>query len=514
MAFRGIIRRMTGENLDDTQPNTPPEPEGENNPEGSNNLEGKNNLEGIKNLEGKSARGGKEFHEADTLPNPPVTPETVDPQALTEPMQPVAANEQLAPPGAEDLEATLPHQPAVSEMSDGETVRSAALASPPDSDAPTSANFASSGEPPSPKAVQPAGKKRGPGMLLLFFMGILLLIVVAALSIYSGYQSGIAERQSAELTQTASDLEEQYTLAMQDLAGERYEVARQRLDYILKINPSYPGVIDGITQAELALNVTATPTVMPTPTLTPTPDTRGVDTLYEQAQQALTASDWTTAIDNLLSLRKADPSYHSVDIDGMLYLALRNRGVDKILKEGDLEGGTYDLALAERFGPLDAEASSYRIWVNLYVTGASFWEIDWGQAVYYFSQVAPNLPGLRDASGWTASQRYAIALTRYADTVAASDDWCQAQELYDSALAAGADPAVQDLADQAAKRCNEGNNGGENNNGNNNPEPTAEQSTPEPLPTEGEQPTVEPQPTEGQPTAEPSPTEGQPTPLP
>jgi hypothetical protein len=108
MAFRGIIRRMTGENLDDTQPNTPPEPEGENNPEGSNNLEG------IKDLEGKSARGGKEFHEADTLPNPPVTPETVDPQALTEPMQPVAANEQPAPPEAEDLEATLPHQPAVS----------------------------------------------------------------------------------------------------------------------------------------------------------------------------------------------------------------------------------------------------------------------------------------------------------------------------------------------------------------------------------------------------------------
>jgi len=44
----------------------------------------------------------------------------------------------------------------------------------------------------------------------------------------------------------------------------------------------------------------------------------------------------------------------------MLFISLRQRGVDKIWKEGDLEGGIYDLALAARFAPLDVQASSSR----------------------------------------------------------------------------------------------------------------------------------------------------------
>ena len=332
---------------------------------------------------------------------------------------------------------------------------------------------------------KPTGKKRGRGFVWLFLGGMLVLILVAAGSIYSGYQSGIADRQYAEQTQVSSSLEEQYILAMQDLDAERYSIARQRLNYILQINPSYPGVIDAITVAELAMNITATPTVMPTPTFTATPDTRGIDTLYEQAQQAMAAQDWSAAIDALLSLRKADPAFQSIKVDGMIYMALRNRGVDQILRSTDLEGGTYDLALAERFGPLDTEARNYRIWVNLYVTGASFWQIDWGQAVFYFSQLASAAPGLRDASGWTAAERYAIALTEYANAVAASEDWCQAQELYETALAAGADPNIQQLADEAARLCNRGGDGGDGGNqepGNDSPPPPETLPTGEPSP--------------------------------
>lgn len=208
-----------------------------------------------------------------------------------------------------------------------------------------------------------------------------------------------------------------------------------------------------------------------------------MDALFDQARVALDASEWTVAIDNLLALRKADPTYRSVDVDGMLYLALRNRGVDKILRSSDLESGTYDLALAERFGPLDVEAHNYRIWVNLYVTGASFWDIDWAQAVYYFSQLYPLAPGLRDASGWTVADRYSIALRSYGDAIARDDDWCQAQELYESALAVSGDPALQELAEEAARNCSRGGNGGENNDqgGEGEPEPP---SNPEPEPTD------------------------------
>lgn len=338
-----------------------------------------------------------------------------------------------------------------------------------------------------PPGEKPTNQKRKPHWGIWLLVGILIMVVTAAFSIYSGYQSGIADRQSAELTQTAAGLDEQYSLAIQDLEAGRFEIARQRLDYIIQINPSYPGVIDNLAKVELALNATATPTLPPpTPTTTPTPDTSDVDAQFDHAVEALNASEWSVAIDQLLSLRKADPTYKSVDVDGMLYLALRNRGVDKILKEADLEGGTYDLALSERFGPLDVEASNYRIWVNLYMTGASFWDIDWAQAVYYFSQLYPLAPGLRDASGWTVTQRYSLALSQYAEQVARDDDWCQAQELYESALAVGADSSIQELAAEAAQNCSGGNQEDQPSDDQNNtgditiPAPTDSQPTPLP----------------------------------
>jgi TPR repeat protein len=52
--------------------------------------------------------------------------------------------------------------------------------------------------------------------------------------------------------------------------------------------------------------------------------------------------------------------------------------------QGNLEGGAYDLALAERFAPLDVQANSWRELARLYLFGSSFWEVMPEQAVYYF----------------------------------------------------------------------------------------------------------------------------------
>jgi hypothetical protein len=312
--------------------------------------------------------------------------------------------------------------------------------------------------PAAPVSAPPPPKASGLMRLWPLF-AILGLMLVGALSTFAGYNAGIDRRLSAEATQITGELQRQFDLGMEDLGARRYEVARQRFEFVLQNAPGFPGAVDGLTQAMLGLNATMTPTVRPTPTITPTPDTRGVDTLFAQAQTALQAKDWNTAIDTLLALRKVDPAYNSVRVDGMLYLALRNRGVDKILLQSDLEGGTYDLALAERFGPLDGEAKNYRIWVNLYVTGASFWEIDWSQAIYYFGQIAPLAPNLRDASGWTAAQRYLIANVRYADFLAQNGEWCAAYDQYQVAFSLGADPAIEPTAQAAGDECSQGDEG-------------------------------------------------------
>ncbi len=306
--------------------------------------------------------------------------------------------------------------------------------------------------PESPMLTTSAGKKRR-SWVFYSLLGLLALVLVALLSGFGGYASGIQIRRSAESTQVSQTVVEQFQLGVQELEQGEYFRARQRFEYVIRMDPAYPGAVEKLADVLLELNTTATPTLVPEPTLTPTPDLRGVQELFNQSQQFLLNSDWDNAIETLLSLRKTDATFQTVGVDGMLYLALRNRGRDKIINQSDLEGGIYDLTLALRFGPLDSEASGLLNWSTLYITGASFWEIDWGQAAYYFSQVAPHLPNLRDGSGLTASQRYRTALYNYAKLLAQSKRWCDAAAQLEVALAIAGDAEIQQAYNDVAQRC-------------------------------------------------------------
>lgn len=296
-------------------------------------------------------------------------------------------------------------------------------------------------------------KKKPPSMLVYSLLGLLALLIVAALSAFGGYTSGINVRQSAESTQLAQAVVEQFQLGVQELGDGQYYRARQRFEYVIQIDPAYPGAMDKLSEVLLYLNTTATPTLVPTPTLTPTPDSRGEQDLFDQSQQYLLDSNWDSAIDTLLALRKSDPEFHAVEVDGMLFLALRNRGRDKIINQADLEGGVYDLTLASRFGLLDTEAKGILNWTTLYITGASFWEIDWGQAAYYFGQVAPHVPNLKDGSGLTASQRYRTSLFNYAKLLAQQKKWCDAASQLEIALSIASDPELEKAYADVAQRC-------------------------------------------------------------
>jgi tetratricopeptide (TPR) repeat protein len=302
-------------------------------------------------------------------------------------------------------------------------------------------------------AEPPKGRKT---WILWAFLGVLLLALIAAGSAYAGYNSAIDQRTKYQSTLVAGETANQYVLAQQDIALGNYDRARQRLEYIIQIDPNYPNVSEQLANVLTQQRITATPTFAPTPTLTPTPDFRTRDDLFAQAQNFLIARDWTNAIDTLLLLRKNYPDFMAVKVDDMLFVALRNRGIDKIAQLHDLEGGNYDLTLAERFGPLDAEASNWRDWAELYIRGASFWDVDWGQAVYYFSQLASAAPNLSDSSGWTASNRYLDALLGYGDWFAAKSQWCDAQAQYDTYMTLLASSQVEPTAVYAADQCAQG----------------------------------------------------------
>jgi tetratricopeptide (TPR) repeat protein len=299
---------------------------------------------------------------------------------------------------------------------------------------------------------EPATRKK-PRRGLWVLAGIVIVLALTAGGAYFGYQDAIRVRLAKQSSNVAIEATTQFQLGLQDLAAKNYLQARDRFKYVISIDPTFPGARDKMAEAMLQLSITATPTLAPTPTLTPTPDTRGVDELYNQAKQSLANKKWDQAIQDLDSLRKANRELHAIEVDGMYYVALRNRGADKILKLGQLQEGLYDLALAERFGPLDGEANGYRVWANLYLTGAAYWKVDWAKAVDYFGQIYPYYPGLRDTSGVTATERFRLASIGLGDQLMTNNKPCDALKQYQAALDLSPDPQVDQKAKSAGDAC-------------------------------------------------------------
>jgi tetratricopeptide (TPR) repeat protein len=276
-----------------------------------------------------------------------------------------------------------------------------------------------------------------------FWISLLVLMAALVLGTTAGYGEGVRERVSAQQTSVAQSLGEQFSLAKQDFDAGRYDVARQRIEYILKQDANYPGAATMLADILIKQSITPTPLPTATPTITPTPDLRSQEAIFSQAQQQLTSKDWSGLLGSLDSLRKADPAYKVVMVDGMYYTALRNRGVDQIMGQGayaqttNLEGGIYDLTLAERFGPLDGLADGLRTGARMFILASSFWDANWAEAVNYFRQVAQLYPNLRDASNITATQRLHDALLKYGDQVASGSgkqkDRCVALDLWSEA---------------------------------------------------------------------------------
>ena len=282
-----------------------------------------------------------------------------------------------------------------------------------------------------------------------FLFNALGLLVILALAILAGYSSGIGIRKGNQTTVITQQLGEQYQNALIDIQFQRYENAKQRLEWIISQDPTFPGAQEKLTEV-LVLKNQPTPTL--TPSLTPTPDFSGAQEAFTSAQQRIAAQDWPGAIQALDELRKKDPNYEQSKVDGMYYFALRNYGYDLITKQGNLEGGIYQLTLAERFGPLDRDSTGLREGARYYLIGASFWELDWAQAVSYFDQVRA-WGNLWDGT-MTSSERYWFASMRYGDELFSKDQFCDAVVQYENAQTVAAlDKTANDNWYHAYSQC-------------------------------------------------------------
>ena len=165
------------------------------------------------------------------------------------------------------------------------------------------------------KPIQRSGRGRS------FLITTLIVLIVAAITILFGYQQGISIRKQNQSTVVTQQLTEQFQFATEDMQAGRYEIAKQRLEFIITNDPAFPGVQEKLTEVLVLMNV-PTPTITPAPV--PTPDFSGAEQAYARANQLIAAQDWPGTLGALDQMRKLDPTYQQSQVDGMYYFALRN----------------------------------------------------------------------------------------------------------------------------------------------------------------------------------------------
>jgi hypothetical protein len=284
-------------------------------------------------------------------------------------------------------------------------------------------------------------------------LGIVLILIGGGSGWFAGSNAGMNIRNQEQQKAVLEIAATQFDLGVRELEEEKFDNARKRFEYVIQLMPGFPGVQEKLTEVMLKMALVSTPTSVPLPTLTPTPDLRGEEELFLNVINEINNEEWETALVTLDTLRQLNLNYHTIDVDGLYYLTLRNRGVQRILAQGNLEPGIYDLALAERFGPLDIEADSYRTWARYYISGASFWGVDWSQVVSIFGQIYPAFPNMYDSTGLTAKERYRVALIKWGDQLALKEDWCAASEKYDLAFLLLDDQVVAPTATAVFDEC-------------------------------------------------------------
>ena len=251
----------------------------------------------------------------------------------------------------------------------------------------------------------------------------------------------MVREQSAALS-----VQEQFDLSVEDLLAGRFELAKQRLEYVLSLDPQNPDAAELLGMVLTALNQptpTASPAVTNTPTVTP--NTGSLEETFASAQIAFANQDWNGAINLLMILRSVDPEYRRTESNQILATALRNRGMDKLF-QGYLEQGIYDLNLAAQFGPLDAQAASWRQSAAFYIFANSYIGLDWRLAAEYMGQMC-------QANIWGACAKFANAAREYANILVEDENWCDGSAYYAQALGAGYDVSFAPTATEAASLC-------------------------------------------------------------
>lgn len=295
---------------------------------------------------------------------------------------------------------------------------------------------------------------RGPGARWLAVASLLIILALVGLvaAAVVGFSQGLAARQQAIQAEIAQRL----SAGIEQLQAGRSEQAAAEFQRVLQLDPANSVAQSHLQEMQAA--ATPQPTASVAPLLlvppegtTPMPTLEAVvlptDSLFEQAEAALANKDWPQAIVLLNQLTALDAAYQPEQVRALRFSAYAEQGSAFINEERFEEAlRSFDQALVIR--PNDAEIKTTRELIALYVEALGRWRLDWPGVISNLQAIETRQPGFLDVN-----RRLRAAYEAWGDSLVSANEWCEAVERFDAALARGAGDELSDKRAAAQTSC-------------------------------------------------------------
>jgi tetratricopeptide (TPR) repeat protein len=318
-----------------------------------------------------------------------------------------------------------------------------------------------SGLPPVSRAGAPSG---GTSIVMLAVVGIVMVclsISIIGLAGLAGYNDGVRQLETIAQSTRQADINRQYDLALTDVAGGNRELAAMRLQHVVvTLGANLPDAVALLTEV-LAATSTPAPTETPNPTPTlpasvtpvnsPTPGLAlpSPETLYAEAQAALTTRDYETVIERLDILRAVDPNFRRTDVETMLHQALTTLARQYLVATSSdrLAEGILLAEQARAIAPIDD--LGYEAYVaGRYLDGVNSEGMECLLAVREWENIYAEVPQYRDVY-----ERLGRSYARCGDAFTYQTEFCPAAQYYRWALGIITDSSVSARLSDAAEKC-------------------------------------------------------------
>ena len=269
-------------------------------------------------------------------------------------------------------------------------------------------------------------------LILIFSCGLIALITAA---IVGGVTAGLQDREINRRAET----DKFYQEGLANVTAGKLLLAKADFEYVLQLNPNYPGAGDQLAQIQAQLSIQQTPTSSSL--------TNALDQLYQTAQTAYQAQKWPEAIDALTQVRTIDPIFQKDRVSQLLYTAALTQGLE-LLQQDRLEEGVSYLDQAAFIRALPAKAALQSQYAKMYLTARGYWNADWETAITRFNELYAIAPGYKDVF-----TRLVEAHVQYGDERVRASDFCAAQKQYQAAIKLRPETQLQTKLEAATQSC-------------------------------------------------------------